>query len=264
MTTRMMFRTGIVCLCFVMLWCCAPNWQWQGYTHQQYRLTTQTSAFDSSLHRMIQPYRDSLEASMHGIVGYTAAPMRDAMHAQDGEARTPEQHALFNFCADACLTVALQDKSANVPRPDFVLFTATGLRNSLPAGPITLEQMFNLMPFENFMVLLEVDESIMTPLLNFLARRPGDPVAGMTMQAQRHLPEEVRIGGQPYQSQKTYYILTYDYLAGGGDGLDMLKRARRVHTYSIKTRDAMIQFLQQNTSAASPWQPVYEERIRKQ
>ena len=75
-----------------------------------------------------------------------------------------------NFMVDACLAIAKEKaKALGKPEPDISIFTWGSIRGSLPKGEITLRHVYQVMPFENEMLVLTLNGSQTQILLNHLA-----------------------------------------------------------------------------------------------
>jgi 2',3'-cyclic-nucleotide 2'-phosphodiesterase (5'-nucleotidase family) len=118
------------------------------------------------------------------------------------------------------------------------------------------------MPFENALVMLELSGRQTNQLLQYIATRGGEPVAGLRMQIVDKNPLQVEIRSQVFDSTKTYHVATSDYLANGGDNLDFLKDCKRTNL-NLKVRDAMINDLQARTLSGDTLTIQTDGRIRK-
>ncbi len=54
-------------------------------------------------------------------------------------------------------------------------------------------------------------------------------------------PVDVMINGKPFDLAKNYYVLTSDYISGGGDGISSFKNPVSRKVLGLKVRDALIQ-----------------------
>ena len=55
-----------------------------------------------------------------------------------------------------------------------------GIRSYLPKGDITIGRIFELMPFDNLIVLQEIKGDTLLSFLNFIAERNGWPISGIS------------------------------------------------------------------------------------
>ena len=62
---------------------------------------------------------------------------------------------------------------------DMCVMNNGGLRSTLKKGEITKGMIFELMPFENELVILELDSNDYIQLLQYITKRGGEPFAGV-------------------------------------------------------------------------------------
>ncbi|WP_165871513.1 5'-nucleotidase C-terminal domain-containing protein [Flaviaesturariibacter flavus] len=198
--------------------------EWDGY-----RITTQRPV-DSGLVRLLQPYRDSVDRSMNEVVG-TAEKALDK--------KQPEG-ALGNFMVDAFFYGA--EKSFGI-KPDAGILNYGGIRlTQLAAGPVTRGKIFELMPFDNLLVLQKVPGSVLQELLDLTAKGKGWPVHGITMEIRDGKAVNVMINGAPLDPNRTYTLVNSDYVANGGDQAAMLKSIPQ-QSVGYLQRDALFDYI---------------------
>ncbi len=183
---------------------------------------------------IISPYRTQLEEEMNEVLNTSAIVM---------EKGTPEG-VLGNFVADLTYYRIKTDTNFNA---DFCVLNNGGLRASLPKGDITRGKLYELMPFENEIVIVELNEDNMIELLEYIRTRSvnkgasGVPVSGIRVALKESKIDRVFIGVKTFQKGRTYHVVTTDYLANGGDQMSFFKNpVSKVHT-GIKLRDAIIE-----------------------
>ena len=182
---------------------------------------------------LITPYKDSLEKEMNEVLVISAEEFPK-------EKGSPETK-LGNLVADLSLEVAQKMYNSNI---DFCLLNFGGLRTSLPKGEITRGKIFELMPFENELVVVSISQDSLNSLINYLNRVGGQPVSGVKVKFSQDDNQEVK-----YKYRKndkslntTYKILTSDYLANGGDNMTFFLNPINYEKVGIKLRDAIIQY----------------------
>lgn len=144
----------------------------------------------------------------------------------DGErehVRTTETN-LSNLVVDALLAAA--------PGADCAISNGGNVRTSLPAGDITKGDLLAVLPFENTICVLEVTgQDIADALAYGTDAYPGTAgkfpnVANMTYELvkkdDKYVVENITVGGEPIDLEKTYKLATNDFMAIGGDGYEML------------------------------------------
>ncbi len=201
---------------------------------------------DPDVDTLISPYRNQVIDSMSLVVGRAIA--------QFDEAR-PEG-ALGNLVADAMLYViqSLVDDSVHL-----AVTNNGGLRVPLLEGPITVGEIFELAPFENVLIVLEMSGADLQALADDIARVGGEPIAGFTFHIDGATGRAggVRVGPEPLRNDRTYRVVTLDYLADGGDRLRTLWSVPDRVVTDVVLRDAIIQYIQLRGEI----QPKLEDRI---
>jgi 2',3'-cyclic-nucleotide 2'-phosphodiesterase (5'-nucleotidase family) len=190
---------------------------------------------DPQIEAQIKPYRDSLQAQMS---------QKLCVASEDMFAGRPES-LLGNFVSDLVLAEGkelCQKKFPNI-HPVVSYMNRGGFRAPIPKGEVTVKSIFELMPFENEVVLLKLKGSDLRRLMNHMASRGGEGVAGMRFGIRKDKAIKCKVDGAPLDNDKTYWMLTSDYLADGGDGSKTLsKNLQRVNT-GVKLRDMIIDHL---------------------
>lgn len=213
---------------------CSSTYQVVKSNRGEYKVTQDVTA-DSSVIRTYQPYKLKLDSQMNEVLGYSENELTKKL--VNGES------SLGNFLADASLAEARKI----VPQIDFTMPSGNGgLRNDLPLGAITLSNVFQLMPFENELIVFELKGSDVQTLLDYIAVSGGQPVGGLTMKIKAKKPADVLIGGKPFDPSKSYSVLTSDYIAGGADGISSFKKPVSSKVLGLKIRDALIQYIKES------------------
>jgi len=211
---------------------CRPNARLKKVEYGSIQLDKKGSPADDSLSAiMILPYKQKLEKEMNEIVGYSDTVLLKG---------NPES-LLGNLVADL---VRVRANAIYYPadgsKADICLLNNGGLRTALPKGAITKGNIFELMPFENEIVILTLDGKAAWQMLQYVAGIEGAPVSGLKMGIKNRSPVNVLINGEPFNMEKNYKIVTSDYLASGGDKMSFFNNPLKKDTLHYKIRDAII------------------------
>ena len=128
---------------------------------------------------------------------------------------------MLNWASDALWEAA---KKAYNGRVDIAIVNMGGMRCTWQAGPITRGCVFELMPFDNRLVVLTLKGTDVLALCESFARYGGQGVAGMRVKIIDGRVADVQIGGKALNTNALYTVATSDYLAGGADHMDALTR----------------------------------------
>jgi 5'-nucleotidase len=142
---------------------------------------------------------------------------------------------------------------------DVALSNGGALRADLPAGELTYGQLFEAMPFDNRFALVSVTGKQLAKMVRSNLRHAGGILSwsGLTAKAtcngdSMQLAIEVR--GKPIEPDRTYTILTSDFLASGGDGLfaRVGLSPGSVRATDVIMRDAVADVLRARKGAIDP------------
>ncbi len=191
---------------------------------------------DGRMEALVAPYRERMGADIQEVIGEAAVPLSKAL---------PEG-TLGNFAADAILWMARQSSSEPV---QVAMMNNGGLRIPIPAGPITVEQMFELMPFENRLSILTLSGEQVRELADQIADRRGQPVAGISFRIQveegERVARGVRVEGDVVDPAGRYRLVTNDYMANGGEDFTPLQAPLEREDLPILIRDAFIEYVRE-------------------
>lgn len=153
-----------------------------------------------------------LDKELDVVIGY--AP-------EDMCVRRPESN-MVNWTADALLNKAKQYFDGRV---DMSLVNIGGVRCDWKKGNITRRHIFELMPFNNELVVLTLRGEDLLELCQVMAEVGGEGVSGLRMQAEDKQLIAATIDGDNIVPEAYYTVATSDYLAGGKDKLTPLCQA---------------------------------------
>ena len=191
--------------------------------------TTEVTA-DQRMVDFIAPVKKSLDKEMNQVIAQSAEAMR---------AGKPES-LLSNWTSDIYLIAASEFMKSPV---DMAVVNMGSLRASLPKGNITVGNVFQLMPFENELVVLWLKGSDVKKLLNIFALEGGQGVAGVTMEIADGKAVNCLIQGKPIDDETLYSIATNDFLAGGNDRMiPLASPAKKVDT-GLKIRNILMEYV---------------------
>ena len=172
---------------------------------------------DSNIIKIISPYKNKLDKEMNEVICYTK---NDLIKGQ------PES-TLGNFICD--LSLEKTNGEANI-----CVFNNGGLRDIISKGDITTRDIYKVMPFENELVILELNNSEYYNLLQYITERGGEPFGGTDI-----IQKKDTIISDLNNKDKIK-VLTSDYLANGGNNMSFFinKKQKKL---GIKLRDAIIE-----------------------
>jgi 2',3'-cyclic-nucleotide 2'-phosphodiesterase (5'-nucleotidase family) len=228
--------------------------------------------------KLMIPYREMALNFKRQVVAQTTAPF-----PQDKTTET----ALGNLMADAVLAAAQQQE-----RVQFAIMNAGGIRSNLPEGPVTYDNIFKLMPFNNSLVIADLTGKELTQLIEIGFSGALGPLSvsglkvktmkvplgqkgpwerdlngdGIDQDWERDLVVKITdANGRPLDDTKIYHVATNTYLAEGGDYQNFVYDKipdSRIHIhYDLEIRDILAQFFKEQSPLA-PAQYYTEAKAR--
>lgn len=175
--------------------------------------------------------------------------------------------SLGNFVTDGIKAQA----QAKLGKPvSLAIVNAGGLRkNEIAAGELRASDIFELLPFENALVVLEMTGVQLARLLEIV---PRDAQAGARIHFKWNDRNRAEfISGklvdengkeQEVDPQKIYTVITIDYLVRLGSGAyAILQEAKSNKPLNITLRDAILDYVKTETAAGRPIRAVVDNRF---
>lgn len=227
---------------------CHSTRQLSGLSFKDYSVTKKAGV-DSSYVRMIAPYSDSLGKSMNEVLCNNERELIKDMPNSD----------LGNFLADAYLWAARKKLDAEV---DMAFMNHGGVRvNRIGAGPVTRTHIYEVMPFDNQLVIVEVPGSVLREFVDRLAAEGGGGgVAGITYRIGDKKAVDVRVGRHPLNDSTIYRMANSDYVVDGGGGFKGFQQLpQRRDGYLM--RDAIMEYCMMHQQSGKGVGVEMEKRI---
>lgn len=165
----------------------------------------------------LKPYKQQVDSVMGPVVGRSSHYMT---------AQRPEGD-LSNLLSDI-LVWAAKDYGE---KPDFGLYNMGGVRADLPKGDVTYGDVLDIAPFENKIAFGTLSGAEVLELFGQMASVGGEGVSHsvrMVITKDGRL-ESATINGEPIDPNRDYRLTTIDYLLGGTDKLEALKKCRNIN-----------------------------------
>ena len=176
----------------------------------------------SELNEFLRPYSDSLEVLMSEKIAYTN---------MDLIKQRPSSN-LMKWVANAIFSH--ETKNVRLSKPAFCLLNTGGLRSIIGKGDVTVGNIFKLMPFDNTVVWVEFDKSVLNEIEQYFIKSGGEPLSNATFDGNKLLFEVTGLGDK-------FILITSDYLYGGGDSMEFMKQGELIKNEGILIRDILIE-----------------------
>ncbi len=232
-------RKGLIVLAFAKAVLLTTSCKTDAYTThrvnaQLMQIDTALSAVDD-IEKIIKPYKESLDAQMGSALAYNPI----AMSKNDTPLNTRIGNMLAGIAREQGGPIFEKRTGKKI---DLVLLNHGGIRSAIPAGPVTTRTAYEVMPFENEMVIAQLKPEQMKELIDYLVQgRRAHPLDGIEITVQEN-EVNVLLDGKELDYSRNYNVLTNDYLLTGGDNMEFFTRAVNSTSLNYKIRNAMIDY----------------------
>lgn len=242
-----------ILLSTLILWGCAPKVMVvASYEYDYQRIDSTLAQIDSAVYRFIEPYGQQLSETMNKVIAYTAGTYT----------KNKPESTLGNLLADA--TKAMAEKHTG-QKIDVAIINYGGIRvPALQKGAVTVGNIYEVMPFDNYLVTIDLTGADLLLVLQAIAANGGWPISGATFNiSEKGEPLSIRVGKRPIHMNFIYTIALSDYIANGGDNMDMLSLLPQNNT-GILLRDAFIEYFSELGKRNGIIEATIEGRIKVQ
>jgi len=151
---------------------------------------------------------------------------------------------------------------------DIGLQNPGGIRTELAAGPVTVGEVFEIMPFDNRIVRVRLTGAqVKEALENGVSPSTCIQVSGVSFAFDPAKPRGERVrdlktaAGLPVDPAATYLVATNDFMAQGGDGFSVFTRGTDLTDTGILVREAMEKDLERRKTRGETLSPATTRRI---
>ncbi len=192
-----------------------------------------------AIEEIIHPYKDKVEKEMNTILSFTPINLTRV----DGELES----SLGNLMADMCYLRANAIFNTQTEKNiDFAMFNYGGIRAAISKGEIFYKNAFELMPFENSLVVVELTAKKVAALATYLiTQNKAHPLSKHINLVVLENDFKLTINNAPLDNSKTYFVLTSDYLQNGGDNMIFFKDPVNLFKLDYKVREAIIDYFKE-------------------
>lgn len=202
----------------------------------------------------ITPYRNHINKDLDNVLAYCP----ETLDKNQGKWTS----TIGNLLADITLQKAdMLFQKRYQQKVDICLLNHGGIRATLPQGNVTTRNAFEIMPFENNLVVAELKAEQIVEMVNyFIQSKKAHPISGIEiiLNSDEKTYKSIIIQGQPLDINRTYFVATSDYLLTGGDNMSFFANAKTSYDMEYKLRNIIIDFFKEVDSIPV----IKDDRVR--
>ncbi len=195
---------------------------------------------NQQIENYVKPYREHINKDLDSVLAYCP----ETLDKSDGK----WQSTIGNLMADVTLLRGnLVFKAREKKTIDLCILNSGGIRSILPKGNVTSRTAFEIMPFENGLVVIALKgEQIFELVDYFIATQKPHPLSGITFTIGKDkLAKNILVQGKPVEKDVVYYVATNDYLSNGGDNMNFFKKGIQKYDLDYKLRNVLIDYFKE-------------------
>lgn len=229
---------------------CTPAKVPLNLSYQGYRVSAQQAPPDTGLQNLIAPYAVEVNKTMNRVIGFANNTLTKRM----------PNNTLGCFMTDCYKAMATEKFGKTV---DVAFMNQGGIRSDINKGNITIGNVYELMPFDNLLIVQELSGEVLERFFQLIAADGGWPISsGSSYTIEDKKAVGIFVNGQPLDKTKKYIVANSDYVANGGSNATMLKSIPQLNKGYLM-RDALIDYITVVTKSGKPIEATTEKRIIK-
>ncbi len=231
---------------FLISSCSTKNYNLSKIEGKQLPVTEKTGE-TPEIENFIKPYRDHINKDLDNVLAYCP----ETLDKSTGKWQTGIGSLMADVCVQRGNIVFNAREKKNI---DVCLLNHGGIRAILPKGNVTTRSAFEIMPFENSLVVMALKgEQILEIATYIIKEKKPQPLSGMTFTiTKENTAKNIQVQGQPLDLNKTYYVATNDYLANGGDSMTFFAKSTQKFDLNYKLRDVLIDYFKEVDTVVAP------------
>jgi 2',3'-cyclic-nucleotide 2'-phosphodiesterase (5'-nucleotidase family) len=195
---------------------------------------------NQQIENYIKPYREHINKDLDSVLAFCPV----TLDKSEGKWQT----TIGNLMADVTLQRGnIVFKAREKKDIDLCILNNGGIRAILPKGNVTSRTAFEIMPFENSLVVMALKgEQIFELVDYFITTQKPHPLSGITFTIGKDkLAKNILVQGKPVEKEVLYYVATNDYLSNGGDNMNFFKKSVQKYDLDYKLRNVLIDYFKE-------------------
>lgn len=230
----------IACFVFLNIISCGNSTYYVTKIEGKRTTITNEHVANAEIENYIKPYREHIDADLNTVLAYCP----ETLDKSKGKWQTN----IGNFLADISVEKSNPIFEKRFQKSiDFCLLNNGGIRTIIPKGNVTARNAYEVMPFENSAVIVALKGTEVVTLCKYIiVEKKPHPISGITFTINKNQePQNIKVKDNNLDLNKTYYVLTSDYLSNGGDNMTFFKLATEKFDIDYKLRNILIDYFKE-------------------
>ncbi len=193
---------------------------------------------DNEIQKFVNPYKEHINRDLDSVLAYNPT----TQDKSKGQWETNIGNLFATTTLDLSRPIFQKRENKTI---DFCMLNHGGIRSIIPAGNVTSRTAYEIMPFENSIMVIGLTGKEVLKLVNYvLVEKKPHPLEGIVIKTNEDFSKviSVEINNIPLDENKIYYVATSDYLANGGDSMNFFKNSTLKYDLDYKLRNLFIDY----------------------
>ena len=228
------FRFFVILLTFNLIISCKSASSYQTIKIEGKKIgVTNEKGENKEIADYVKPYSDNINKDLNNVLAYCT-------ETQD-KSKGTWQSNIGNLLAEITFELGnpVFQKREN-KTIDVCLLNHGGIRAVIPKGDVTTRTAFEVMPFENSLIIVGLTGKEIKTLAEYIIKeKKPHPLYGMKIYIDKNTLaiNKIEINDKPLDENQLYYVGTSDYLANGGDNMTFFKESKIKFDMEYKLRN---------------------------
>ena len=185
---------------------------------------------DIDIELIIKPYRDKIK-TLEKTIGFS----KESYSIRDGKLESTLGNLIADILYEESNPEFYKITSNNI---DFALFNYGGVRGTLNKGEITQHDLFTIMPWKNLATVVKIKGEKVIDLVDYFNNENlAHPSTRLEIEFINNKIKKILINKRKFDKNKSYYVLTSNFLQEGGDKMTFFKDPLELYNLNLNLRD---------------------------
>ena len=199
---------------------------------------------DIDIELIIKPYRDKIK-TLEKTVGFS----KESYSIRDGKLESTLGNLIADILYEESNPEFYKITSNNI---DFALFNYGGVRGTLNKGEITQHDLFTIMPWKNLATVVKIKGEKVIDLVDYFNKENlAHPSTRLEIEFINKKIKKILINKRKFDKNKSYYVLTSNFLQEGGDKMTFFKDPLELYNLNLNLRDLLIKSIENKKTIES-------------
>ena len=233
------FRFFVILLTFILITSCKSTSSYKTFKIEGKKIgITDEKGENKAIADFVKPYSENINNDLNSVLAYCP----ETQDKSKGTWQTNIGNLLAQITFELGNPLFQQRENKSI---DICLLNNGGIRSVIPKGDVTTRTAYEVMPFENSLIIVGLTgKEIKKLVAYFVSEKKPHPLYGMKIHLNKNdlSLNKIEINNQPLNEDRIYYVATSDYLANGGDNMTFFKESTIKYDMEYKLRNMLIDY----------------------